>query len=74
MRVQLDPRGGLDISEFSKIILGRTTHLSRDAAKAPELDTSRVMPFSFIKRSCSFSKLLCGGAICRLSTKRRVIL
>lgn len=38
-----------------------TTHLSRDAAKAPELETSRSIPLRFFSRSWSFSKFVLGG-------------
>ena len=41
----------------------RTTHLFRDEASAPEVDTSKVNPFRFSKTSCSFSKFVLGGGI-----------
>ena len=44
-----------------------TTHLSSDAASAPELETSSVIPLRFLRMSCSFSKFVRGGGRCRLS-------
>ena len=49
----------------SKMLL--TTHLSKDAARAPELETSNDKPFLFHNISCNFSKLVLGGGKCRLS-------
>ncbi len=43
-----------------------TTHSSNDAASAPELETSRLMPRRFLRISCSFSKFVRGGGKCRL--------
>ena len=44
-----------------------TTQLSRDAASAPELETSSAMPLRFLRMSCNFSKFVRGGGRCRLS-------
>lgn len=49
---------------------GRTTHLSNEAASAPELDTSSLNPFRFKSTSWSFSKFVFGGGKCRLVEKR----
>jgi hypothetical protein len=43
-----------------------TMHLSNDAARAPELETSNVIFFLFFKISCSLSKFVAGGGKCRL--------
>jgi hypothetical protein len=44
-----------------------TTHLSNESARAFEDDTSRDSPLRFAKMSCSVSKLVWGGGICRLN-------
>lgn len=49
----------------------RTTHLSKDAARAPELETSNVNPFRFCKISWSFSKFVRGGGKCRLVIREK---
>ena len=43
-----------------------TRHLSRDAANAPELETSSASPLRFLRMSWSFSKFAFGGGRCRL--------
>ena len=47
-----------------------TIHLSRESASAPELVTSKGMPLRFINISCSFSKFVRGGGICRLEIQQ----
>ena len=53
--------------DFTVIITKLTTQASRDLARAPELETSRSMPFRFWRMSCSASKFVFGGSPCRLS-------
>lgn len=43
-----------------------TMHLSNEAARAPELDTSSVKPLRLCRISCNFSKFDRGGGRCRL--------
>ena len=50
-----------------------TTHLSNDAARAPELETSNDRPFLFHNISCNFSKLVLGGGKCRLLIRLKQI-
>jgi hypothetical protein len=49
---------------------GRTMH-SNEAASAPELETSKVIPFLFINKSCNFSKFIFGGSKWRLSHQKK---
>lgn len=51
----------------------RTIHLSRDAAKAPELETSSASPLRFFRMSWSFSKFVLGGGKCRLYSKDELV-
>jgi hypothetical protein len=57
-------------SRGSVVVKGKkatlTTHLSSEAARLEELDTSRAIRFRLIKTSRNLSKLSCGGGKCRL--------
>jgi hypothetical protein len=67
-RVELWFRRVLRTSEIAKEMARLTTHASSDAASAPELETSSVMPLRLAKISCNVSKLVFGGGLCLLNT------
>jgi len=45
-------------------------HLSSESARAFEEDTSRERPLRLAKMSCSVSKLVWGGGMCRLQSRK----